>query len=240
MADQRLRALERQAAQGDQAAHARWLLARLRAGELSASRLHVAAALGHEPAREALTNRAPAQLGGLNAWEEDMQDWAPDLLVAAALAAGRLGLAAWEERHADDRRLREALEAAEAWAAQRGGAAAVQAAIRSLAEMEGVLAADWAVYDPPGDLVEDANAELPVEVAYDEAAAAPERSARAGGRAVKEAVRCVAWRAQAASRSSLSNYAWKAGWELRWALGAEEAEAALRDALVAWAVGVPA
>lgn len=54
MSDQGLRQLERRwRASGDPADEAAWLLGRLRAGELPAERLELAALLGHEPAARA-------------------------------------------------------------------------------------------------------------------------------------------------------------------------------------------
>jgi hypothetical protein len=50
--DQRLRALERDAAHGDLQAQARLLLERVRVGDLTEERLRLAAYLGDEPARE--------------------------------------------------------------------------------------------------------------------------------------------------------------------------------------------
>lgn len=115
MSDRRLRELERQLAQGDAEAEPALLLERVRQGLLDPARLELAAYLGHPPARQALLERAPEASGDLEAWVRGLADWGPGAWVRAAVAAARLVLPSWEQRGLEDTSPQEALAAAQAW-----------------------------------------------------------------------------------------------------------------------------
>lgn len=154
MSDTRRRARERAARDdaGDEAARARALVERLRAGDLPPGRLRLAAYLGHAPARAALGLAAPPALSlapprGLDpppdpehapAWlamrivDHWLVEWAAfgdEVPVAAALAVGRRALV--DLGPAPDPRLAAALAAAQAWV-DAPGPAAVEVCARAL------------------------------------------------------------------------------------------------------------
>jgi hypothetical protein len=119
VSDARIRELERRAAEGDPDARARHLKARVRAGELTAAHVALAASLGHAAARE--LDPVP------------LEDWADGDACRDAIRAARdlLGetlparvaadwaervLSIWEAKHPDADRPRKAIDAARAWA----------------------------------------------------------------------------------------------------------------------------
>lgn len=160
MSDDRLRELERAWREaGDVASEARWLRARLRAGELDPARVELAAGLGH-PAAARVLDRTPGR---------------PDLAeLAAALAAGGreacvravVGLAWMQPVQAPpfegpNDRLLEVLDALDAWAAEptpeREASAAAAGEAAAEAAQEGwyagrasaiALRACWAIAEP--------------------------------------------------------------------------------------------
>lgn len=126
MADQRLRELERRWLDGDVDAGARWLAERVRAGELAAWRLELAACWSDAAARAALAwDRPERRLDGLLV---ELAARGHEPAVHAALAVSRLALADLEARRPLAAvRGRAAIAAAEAWLAAPGAEAARQA-----------------------------------------------------------------------------------------------------------------
>ena len=92
MADEHLRALERSASQGGSEAQARLLRERLRAGSLSASRLELAAYLGHAGALLALEQAPEPEDRDLREWLWSFQRWGRQGVVRVLVAACRCGL----------------------------------------------------------------------------------------------------------------------------------------------------
>src|SRR5690606_14921534 len=90
--DERRRDDERAASLADDdAARARWLMARLRAGDLELERVHVAARVGDPAAALALGRAAPHPLGELT-YAPGTAGWPSTAWCAAALGAARLTL----------------------------------------------------------------------------------------------------------------------------------------------------
>lgn len=115
MTDARLRQLERRWREsGAERDHARYLVERLRTGELSLERARLAAHLGEPAAREALgLDDEPADPGGQRAWAVALGSWRGQVAARAALAAARLVLPVFDRGLNPDPRPRRALRAAE-------------------------------------------------------------------------------------------------------------------------------
>ncbi len=91
MSDQRLRDLDRDAADGGLMAEARLLVERVRVGDLTEERLRLAAYLGHEPARLALGREAPAaEAGPAAGLILGLKPYGPPAFIRAAVAVARL------------------------------------------------------------------------------------------------------------------------------------------------------
>ncbi len=112
--DERLRRLERRAAQGDEAAEAELLLGKLRRGDVSARDVELLAYVGDPLAAQALRLEAPTAVEDLRLWVGGLAQWDPWLPARAALVAARSGLGVIEADVPQDPRPRWALEAAEA------------------------------------------------------------------------------------------------------------------------------
>lgn len=118
--DDRLRRLDRAAAQGDAHEQARLLVERVRAGELSPERLLVAAYCGHAPASLGCTlagMSAPVQPAESRAWASGLREHPKEVSVRGVVAIARSRLPDWEPWSANDRRPAQAIHAAEAWLA---------------------------------------------------------------------------------------------------------------------------
>ncbi len=90
MADHELRTRERRWREsGAPCDEVAFLLARVRAGDLAAEQLALAAFLGHDPAREALGAAAPVPPPDLAAWVYELSRWGPETSVLAALVSLR-------------------------------------------------------------------------------------------------------------------------------------------------------
>lgn len=196
MTDARLRELERRWREsGAERDHARFLVERLRTGELSLDRARLAAHLGDAAARAALgLAREPHDLAGQRAWAAALSDWGREVPGRAGVAAARLVLPVFDRGLNPDPRPRRALRAAE------------QFLVCPCDRHEGraLLA---------GDLVEAA--------AHDDA-----------GTAVWEAVRAVVGPADGVA-GALEAVVVAAGR----VTGVLAVRAAIRDALVPWALG---
>jgi hypothetical protein len=93
MADAALRELERRWREsGADEDRARWLAGRARAGELTATRLALAAHAGDVAARLALGPDGPPVVHDLTAWAHALAPWGSEALARAALAAARAAL----------------------------------------------------------------------------------------------------------------------------------------------------
>jgi hypothetical protein len=112
--DERLRKLEREAAQGDASATARLLVERVRLGELSDERLRLAAYLGHPTAREAVGDALPAPEDALE-WVRALDGHGREACVRAALTAARHSLPV--SGHPVSADVEAALDATAAWLA---------------------------------------------------------------------------------------------------------------------------
>lgn len=120
MSDAATRALERRWREtGATEDEARWLLARVRAGELRRDALRLAAWSGHPGACAALGERPerdPLDVLVLAGWLASIGDFGASAKVVAAVAAAEVALdRTWLDR---DDRAREALASARAWLAQ--------------------------------------------------------------------------------------------------------------------------
>lgn len=102
MSDRGSRELERRLADDPQA-EAELLARGLRQGEIDPERLKLAAYVGHVPAAAALGERALPPSGNLETFLRGLEAWGAPAWGRAALAAARLALAFWEERHTDPR-----------------------------------------------------------------------------------------------------------------------------------------
>lgn len=122
--DEHLRELERRADLGDLVAAGRLLTEQVRAGDLSAASLELAAELGHPAACRALDREPPQP--SLGALLEALRG-RPRLLVRALWAAGRLCLPRFEVWLATERGPQHALEACAEWLTQPGEARALAA-----------------------------------------------------------------------------------------------------------------
>ncbi len=100
MADERLRALEREAARGDEPARAALLVERVRLGRLPATRLAAAALLGEPAARAALGSRAPEGSGDLARLVRSLCALEPGARDRVLLAMAELDLCATPVRGA--------------------------------------------------------------------------------------------------------------------------------------------
>ncbi|MCO5166489.1 MAG: hypothetical protein M9894_09005 [Planctomycetes bacterium] len=135
MADARLRTLERRWREsGAGCDHARFLVERLRAGEVEPEQVLLAAHLGDAGAREALGLEGDPAAPGQRAWTTALGAWRGPVPARAALAAARLVLPVFDRGLNPDPRPRRALRAGEAQVvcpcaahAQRAAAAAEQA-----------------------------------------------------------------------------------------------------------------
>lgn len=118
MADDGLRALERRfASSGALEDEVRWLVGRLRAGQLTQERLRLASFCGHLAASRALGAKEPAPRD-MVAWADALlARWGKESRVRAAVAVARAVLPRWEARCGDDATPRRAIEAAEVWLA---------------------------------------------------------------------------------------------------------------------------
>lgn len=97
MADLRLRALERDAARGDEVAAARVLSERLRRGDLTAERLRLAGYLGDSTARLALGPVARVEQD-VSAWTRGFDAWGAEVALRGVLALARAALPRCEAR----------------------------------------------------------------------------------------------------------------------------------------------
>jgi hypothetical protein len=116
VSDARVRDLERRAACGDGRAGSALLVARLRRGALDRADLELRAWAGDPAALRAAAGIEPP--GDLGPWVLGLQRFGASPCRRAALAAGRLALAAWESWEAGEfapgAQIREALDAAAA------------------------------------------------------------------------------------------------------------------------------
>jgi hypothetical protein len=113
--DERLRALERQAASGDLEAEAALLRHRLAIGDLTEKRLRLAAYLGHPPARRIYGKRLRPDRQEISKWIRGVRHFGGvEAGLRAALAAAEQTLDIWEREFPEDARPRRALEAARA------------------------------------------------------------------------------------------------------------------------------
>lgn len=140
MADERLRQLERAAADGDHGARVRWYQARVRLGDLTEHRLWLAAHLGDAAARDALSEGRHVEAEGFDDWVKILTGGGKETCVRAALAAARIAAIGATSG--------EALQAVQGWVdcpcrdhARIAGAAADQLwSTRSLTEAQTVAA----------------------------------------------------------------------------------------------------
>lgn len=156
MADPGLRELERRWRQsGAPDDEARWLVARLRKGELDAGRLELAACCDHRPADQAL--RAVGIAPSPTSWVTDVRRWGDDPCVRAGLVAARLALPVWAEAFPADGRPAAILDLVARWLEAAGGERrdaeqavldAEDAAVAAQAEVEDAadLAASWGAH----------------------------------------------------------------------------------------------
>lgn len=115
MSDTRRRSLERRWREsGAGSDHARFLVERLRAGEVEPEQVLLAAHLGDPGAREALGLGADAATSGQRAWTTALGAWKGHVPARAALAAARLVLPVFDRGLNPDPRPRRALRAGEA------------------------------------------------------------------------------------------------------------------------------
>jgi hypothetical protein len=190
VSDQRLRQLQRRWAEtGDPADAARFLLERVRTGELSLERLRLAAYLGDPPAVAALEGEAPRSPGDLESFVRNLAGWDQAALVRAAIAAARLVLPGWDATWADERPL-QAVRAAERWVEEPSQAntdraeAEAEAAMAAFAE----LLLDEALVGEPSEAVVRRATGFRESRAAVQAALAAARPARAATFAVMAAV----------------------------------------------------
>lgn len=114
MSDLDLRELERRwRASGSPDDEARWLVGRVRRGELDVNRLELAACCDRAAAAQAL--RAIGLTPSPTSWVTDVRRWGDDVCVRATLAAARRALPTWEEAFPDDLRPGAILGLVERW-----------------------------------------------------------------------------------------------------------------------------
>lgn len=156
MADQRLRALEREAARGDEVAAARLLSERLRRGDLTAERLRLAGYLGDSTARLALGPDVHEDQD-VSAWTRGFDAWGAEVALRGVLALARAALPRCEARLTAPEVARAALATAEALldAPSAEALAEARAAIAALDDLD---------VPPSADLDDDAAAALALDV----------------------------------------------------------------------------
>ncbi len=153
MADLGLRELERRwQASGSPDDEARWLVARVRRGELDLGRVELAACCDHLAAAQALhaLGLAPSP----TSWVTDVRRWGDDVCVRATLAAARRALPVWAEAFPDDARPAAILGLVERWLEPAGDDPAhalldaddAAAAAQLEAEDAADLAASWGAH----------------------------------------------------------------------------------------------
>jgi hypothetical protein len=114
MADGSLRELERRCrASGSPDDEARWLVARLRQGEVDVDRLELAACCDHLPA--ALALRAVGVEPSPTSWVTDVRRWGDEACVRAGLLAASRALPVWLDAFPDDARPASILGLVERW-----------------------------------------------------------------------------------------------------------------------------